>query len=278
MRAVVERDPLRSAAGAWHVALASLAMCACDETPDDEAPRAARARPSATAPGALYAPPPPEGCARSGSLEAVASDPTCELASADARVAREALRRLTITVTPDPPVTVGGGSSVLRMMLTNASTSEVLVPLEAHPHGAGPRPNWAQLSGIRPPQTPSTEGHRLLFPVTTLDARERNVDGLQTAPAAPESTKLFGVRLAPGKSLRQVISWWAFRIPAPLPPFRNDAGYRVVPKTAPLPLAPGEYTLRIDLPLPGLSPEERGVSTRVRVERATPPRRHDAGR
>jgi hypothetical protein len=255
------------------------ALAACDDEPAPPEPRRrVTPAPSASDPFAVEAPA-PDGCARSGSLEAIAEDPSCVITRADEHLARDALRRVKITLEADPPKTVGGGSSVLRLAIRNMASSETLLPLEAHPPGSGPRPNWRQLAGVREPKSPNTEHPRLLFPLTTLGASGRNVDGFTAAPAqtTPGETKILGVRMRPGAKLTQVISWWAYRIPAVLPPFRNDAGYVVVPKTAPSPLSAGEYTVRVDLPIYGLSTEERSVSVHVVVERIPKPPR-DAGR
>ena len=108
-------------------------------------------------------------------------------------------------------------------------------------------------------------------PVRTLDAREHPVDGLPTsagpsAGAAPV-LRFLRVRLKPGGKLTHTFTWWALRIPAPAPITRDDAGHRFVPKTAPVPLPPGEYVVNLELPLHGISPPESVVSTRMRVEK-----------
>jgi hypothetical protein len=51
-----------------------------------------------------------------------------------------------------------------------------------------------------------------------------------------------------------------------MPIFYDDAGHRFVPKTAPIPLPPGDYGIAIDLPLFGVSPAESVAATRMTVD------------
>jgi hypothetical protein len=253
---------------------------ACDEPSPPPAP-SVRKVPSASE-SRTYEPPPPEGCVRAGPLEGLANDPNCVLARADEQMTREALKHLALRVDPEPDTTVRGGTLLLRVSIANVTSTEVLVPLEAHPPGEGPRPDWSRLSGVVEPRV-NAAGDHFVFPVTTLDARERPVDGFQPPPWAKAAPRIVGARLRGGSRLTHVISWWALRIPAPLPPFRTDAGYRVVPKTMPIPLPKGDYVVRVELPLYGLSAAERSVTARVHVdpvkapESREPPKDQDAG-
>ncbi len=250
----------------WRVFLFGM-LFGCDEV-SPAAPAPARlASPSASA---VYTPPPAEGCARAGPLEGLANDAACIIVRADEQATREALKRLSIHIDPEPETIPSGGTAVLRLSIANVSSSDALLPLDAHPAGDGPRPEWSRLSGVAEPRAPAAGDHFVL-PLATLDAREKPVDGFQPAPWSPSSTKLVGIRLRPGAKLTHVVSWWALRIPAPLPPFRTDAGYRIVPKTAPVPLPKGEYVIRVELPIHGLSAAERSILARVRVEPAKPP-------
>ncbi len=108
--------------------------------------------------------------------------------------------------------------------------------------------------------------------MTTTDARDHDVDALPTIPGSaipsPPPPTTLAVYLRPGGKLTHVASWWALRIPATAPVVQDDAGHRYVPKTSALALAPGEYDIVVDLPLYGLTREERKISTRVRVVRA----------
>ena len=105
------------------------------------------------------------------------------------------------------------------------------------------------------------------MPVRTLDTHDRSVDGLPTTPSgsAPQP-RFLRVRLRPGAKLTQTFTWWALRIPTPGPITRDDAGHRFVPKTAPVPLPRGEYTVAVELPLHGIAPPESVITTRVQVE------------
>ena len=78
------------------------------------------------------------------------------------------------------------------------------------------------------------------------------------------------MRLRPGGKLTHTFTWWALRIPAPAPITRDDAGHRFVPKTAPVPLAMGEYGVAVELPLHGIGAPESVATTRVQVTRVDP--------
>jgi hypothetical protein len=223
----------------------------------------------------LYVPPSPEGCARTGSLDGVETDPTCVVARGnDDTAMREAMKHLTFELKADAPVVIAGGTTVLRLAIANTSTNEVSLMLQAQPPSAGPKPDWTRLAGVpQPPPAVSgvvaPESYRLVIPVRTLDANDHVVDGLPVTPsAAPPSLRSLRVRLKPGARLTQTFTWWALRIPAPGPITRDDAGHRFVPKTAPVPLSPGQYLINVELPLGGIGPPESVVSARVRVEKA----------
>ena len=250
---------------------AGLAALGCETAPAP-APPPPVARTSAVP---LYVLPPPEGCARTGSLEALESDPTCIVPRGnDEGTMREAMKHLTFELVPDAPVIAAGGTTVLRLTIANTSTSEVPVLLQAQPPSSGSRPDWSRLAGVPEPR-PAVSGvavppeiYRLVMPVRTLDANEHVVDGLPITPGG--ATPLFRslrVRLRPGGKLTQTFTWWAMRIPAPGPITRDDAGHRFVPKTAPVPLAPGQYVINVELPLGGIVPPESTVSVRVQVDK-----------
>ena len=241
----------------------------------------------------LYEPPPPEGCARTGSIEGVESDPTCVVGRADEVATRDAMKHLTFELKPDSPTVTAGATVLLRLTITNAGRSEVALLLDAQPAGAGPRPDWSRLAGVPEPKpamsgmpsmpagpagaaggagptvAAAQEAYRLNMPVRTLDAHEHSVDGLPTTPSTKDGTSVrsLRVRVRPGGKLTHTFTWWALRIPAPGPITRDDAGHRFVPKTAPVPLAPGEYVVNVDLPLHGITASESVVSTRLKVEK-----------
>lgn len=190
---------------------------------------------------------------------------------------REALKHLALELSADLRSVVAGGTTVLRLSITNKARSEVVVLFDAIPAGAAPRADWSRLAGM-PEVRPPDDGHKLVIAATTLDARERSVDGLPPVPASGAAPVLLAVRLRPGAKLTHSLSWWAYRIPAAAPAFRDDAGHRIVPKTAPVPLPPGDYTVRLELPLHGVSPAEASVTTPIRVEAAPKPAKpHGAG-
>jgi len=250
---------------------AGVAAQACDGAPAPAPPPPLASSPAVP----LYVPPPPEGCARTGSLEALESDPTCVVARGnDDGAMREAMKHLTFELKADTPVVTAGGTTILRLTIANGSANEVPVLLQAQPPSSGPRPDWTRLAGVPlPPPAASgvvvPESYRLVMPVRTLDANERVVDGLPITPSvAAPSLRSLRVRLRPGGKLTQTFTWWALRIPTPGPITRDDAGHRFVPKTAPVPLAPGQYSINVELPLAGIVPPESTVSVRVRVEKA----------
>lgn len=257
-------------------AVAGIELAACEGTSTP----APSAKPSASAPPP-YVPPAAEGCARTGTLEAVEADPACIVPRVDDTVMRETMKHLKISLEPDAATVLGGATALLRLALTNAGENEISVVFDAQPPGAVARPDWSRLAGVPEPKpSPSgapvlPEGFRLMMPVRTLDVHDRSVDGLPSSPPAAlaASPRILRVRLRPRGKLTQTVSWWALRIPVPAPITRDDAGHRYVPKTVPLPLPPAEYTIAIDLPLHGISPPESTITTHIRVERVDP----DAG-
>jgi hypothetical protein len=184
------------------------------------------------------------------------------------------MKHLTFELKADAPVIAAGGTTILRLTIANSSTSEVPVMLLAQPPSGAARPDWTRLAGVPQPLPAASgtavapESYRLLMPVRTLDANDHVVDGLPvTSSTATPSLRSLRVRLRPGGKLTQNFTWWALRIPTPGPITRDDAGHRFVPKTAPVPLAPGQYTINVELPLGGIVAPESTVSVRVRVDK-----------
>jgi hypothetical protein len=193
-------------------------------------------------------------------------------ASEDAN--RASWRALAITLEADAPEVMTGGTALLTLAVKNTSASEVPLVLEARPRRPGPRTDWSRVAGVPEPRANAPEVARLLFPTVTTDASNQDVDSLPTVPGAagaPPAPTILLVRLRPGGKLTRTAPWWALRIPAPPPVVKGSAGHRFYPKTTALNLSPGEYTVTIELPFFGLTREERKVTTRVRVTRATLP-------
>lgn len=262
------RRRARARAGLAGLVGALAGAAACD-TPAPPAPVPTVA--ASTVP--LYVPPPPDGCARTGFLEGVESDPACIAKGTDDGAMRDAMKHLTFALEPDTSTVTAGGTVIVRLTITNTAKAEVALVLDTQPPSAGPRPDWTRLAGVPEPKpvgsgTPAPEGYRLMMPVRTLDTHERSVDGLpSTASVTTAVLRSLRVRLRPGGKLTHNFTWWALRIPTPGPITRDDAGHRFVPKTAPVPLPPGEYVVNVELPLHGISPPESVVSTRLRVEK-----------
>ena len=226
----------------------------------------------------VAAPPPPaprrEGCARVGVLDGAESDPSCVVKRASEEATRAALKQLSITLEPEPPEVVAGSTALLTLTIKNVSTSEATLFLEARPRLPGPKTDWSRVVGIPEPRSTASEVPRLLFPMTTTDSYDRDVDQLPTVPGSappPSPPTILAVHLRPGGKLTHVTSWWALRIPAPAPIVTDDAGHRYVPKTTAINLFPGEYTVTVELPFYGLSREERKVTARLAVTRAPLP-------
>lgn len=247
------------------VAMFSAALAACDDAPT--APRKDASIDQELPPPP--APPPREGCSRTGILDGIETDPTCVLTKVPDDAMRTALKRLTVSVTPELTEVPAGATSLLTIAIVNTSKAEALLVFEGRARAPGPRTDWARIAGVPEPKGASDQP-RLFFTETTTDASERDVDALPTlggsTPQPPPIVPL-GVWLRPGGRLVHKASWWAVRIPAPAPIVQDDAGHRFVPKTTALPLTPGEYAVGIDVPFLGLSREERKVVARLRVVR-----------
>jgi hypothetical protein len=248
----------------WLLAF-STALSGCDDPP--------RAAPVADASVSLPppSPPPREGCARGGSLDSIETDPSCVVKRSSEEAMRLALKQMAITLDAQPPEVVAGGTSLLALTIKNTSSSEATLFFEARPRLPGPRTDWSRVVGIPEPHPVASEVPRLLFPMTTTDGYDRDVDALPTVAGTSvpsPSPTLLAVHLRPGAKLTRNMSWWALRIPAPAPIVTDDAGHRYVPKTTAQSLLPGEYTVTVELPFSGLGREERKISTRVRVMRA----------
>ena len=265
---------LRRALAALLLARGAAGLVACDETPASRSASggatvkvssAPRAGLGASAPDAEGPASPREGCARAGSLDGVAADPSCVVDHVREDVMRDAPRRLRLALEAEPAETTGGATVLLRLAITNVAATDTLVVLEAIPSSAAPRPDWARIAGM-PEVRGAAAGLRVSLAVTTLDARERAVDATPMMQVSPAPPKLLAVRLRPGSKLTHVASWWALRIPAPAPIFKDDAGHTMVPKTLPVPLERGDYLVRVEVPLFGAPPAERTVTARVHVE------------
>lgn len=213
-----------------------------------------------------------EGCARGGAIDAVAQDPTCVLDRVRDDAMRDATRRLALSLEAEPPETTGGATSLLRLAITNTAPTETLVVLEAVPAGAVAQPDWKRIVGMPEVRGGAQGGLHVPLVVTTLDGYQRNVDATPMTGGSTLVPRYLGVRLRPGGKLTHVASWWALRIPAPYPNFRDDAGHLIITKTLPLPLERGDYTVRVEVPLFGLSPAERTITTRIHVEPAKTPK------
>ncbi|MDB4934712.1 MAG: hypothetical protein JWP87_1684 [Labilithrix sp.] len=268
--------------------IAGLILCAacgaagCD-SPATPPPAPARSDVSAAP---LYVPPPPEGCARTGAIEAIDGDPTCVVAHAE-ETTRDGMKHLVIELKPDAPSVIAGGTSIFRLAITNTASTEAVLVFEATPPSSSPRPDWSRLAGVPEPKpvgsgTVEPDIYRLALPLRTLDAHEHPVDGLPSVSSpglergASPVPRLMRVRLRPGGKLTHTFTWWALRIPTPGPITRDDAGHRFVPKTAPIPLPAGEYVINAELPLHGISPPESIVSARVQVEKIEKPNKDAA--
>ena len=249
-----------------------LCLCLCLPACPSAAPTEAAPVASATPAAPVWQAPPPEGCLRSGSLEAVESDPSCIVARADENVTRDTMKQVVIELKPDVAAITAGATVLVRLTLTNRGATEADLVFAALPASATTRPDWTRLAGVPELRPSAADAHHLIMPVRTLDAHERSVDGLPTTvQATPTTARLLRVRLKPGGKLTHTFPWWALRIPAPMPIFYDDAGHRFVPKTAPVPLPPGEYGIAIDLPLHGVTPAESIASCRMQVEKIEKP-------
>lgn len=266
--------------------LASVAAAtACDEPPKVRADASVLRveRTDAGAPASTDPPPKPTlGCLRGGTVEGAEADPSCILQSVPEDVMRDLSRRLEVTLALEPETVVSGAAATVRLTITNTSSVETLVVLDAHTHAPGPRTDWKRLSGVPDIKGEPAEMFRVRFGLGTSDRRERAVDAVPVvtpaqlkamgreptkAELAPTTTRVLGIRLRPGAKLTHSMTWMALRIPAPAPIYKDDAGHRYVPKTTAFPLPAGEYNVTLDIPFHGLTPPERTFSTPVTVER-----------
>jgi hypothetical protein len=224
--------------------------------------------PASSSTGIAPAPPAErEGCERTGQIELAEKDPECILDHPPRDPVRDLSRALRMTLVAEPSEIHPAGTVLLRLAVTNVARSEVLVPFEIASVGGIARPDWSRFVGGPEIRGDPAAAMRLAFPVVTLDAHERPIDGLpMLAPrASPAPSRIIAVRLAPGAAMTHAVSWWAMRIPTPAPKYHNDAGHLIVPKTYPVPLAPGDYIARLEVPVLGLAPAERSASANVRV-------------
>lgn len=245
-------------------------MAACEDPPKPQKVIA----PPAPAP---VLPPAREGCARTGSMAALDADPTCVVRRPPEDTMRAVLKNLSMTMTSEPAEIVAGSTSRVTITITNTAPVETTVLLEAKPRSWSPRPDWSRVSGIPDAIGSGESTPRLLFPTSTVDAFEHDVDAVPLVANAIDknaTSNVLAVHLRPGGKLTHDMQWFAYRIPAPAPIIKDDAGHRYVPKTSALNLPAGEYSINVDLPLYGLGKEERKLTTRVRV---VPPTLPDGG-
>jgi hypothetical protein len=245
------------------LSLAGFALVSgCEETP--------RTAPGVDASAAPPPPPPPrEGCARTGNIDSLENDPTCVIRHVGEDAMRAAMKSLTITTVAEPAEVAAGGTALLHVTIKNTGAAETTVFFETRTRMPGPRTDWTRVVGI--PEARGTETPKLLFPMTTTDSGDRDVDALPTiagSASVPPPSSTLAVHLRPGGKLTHTMSWWALRIPAPAPVVQDDAGHRYVPKTSALPLTPGDYNVIVELPFVGLTREERKTWARMHVIRA----------
>jgi len=146
-----------------------------------------------------------------------------------------------------------------------------MLVLDALPR-TGAKTDWSRIQGPPEPKVAPPDLPHITIGITTLDSFGKNVDAIPTIPGGatpvPPVPKLIGIRMRAGGKVTHTAQWWALRIPAPYPPVKDDAGHIYVPKTAPIPLFAGDYDVSIDIPLHGMTHEERVVLTRAHVEKA----------
>lgn len=211
-----------------------------------------------------------DGCTRSGSLEAIENDPACVVTRVSDEWMRDLDKRVSFAIASDDPTVVGGSGATLRLTITNRAPTPTLVVFDAFVHVPGPRPDWSRLAGVPEVKPPPADTPRLHFAITTLDASHHDVDGMPSVAggATPAPARVLAVKLKPGAKLTRALSWWALRIPAPLPIVKDDAGHRFVPQTLAIPLTEGDYTISVEVPLHGVSTQERTITTEVHVDPA----------
>lgn len=254
---------------AFAAALAAGATAACDElkvAPSRETPRDAAAEAAAPRRTTLEMPLPP-GCVRAGSVDEAEHDPTCLTDEARPEENEAALARLRLELVTDAPSTLPGGPLVLRARLRNLDALPLSVVLESEPRGAGTRPDVTQLLGLRFDASALGAAH-FPFIVRTLDGRSTQVDRLRwTPPVAHATRRLARVHVPARGTLEKRIEWFAIELPAPPPPFEDDAGHKIRLKALPRNLAPGRYRVAVELPLAGVAPDRRTVAADVEVIR-----------
>ncbi|MCL2725067.1 MAG: hypothetical protein FWD69_11585 [Polyangiaceae bacterium] len=257
---------LRFIVGVALCALVVGAGCSKRSEPEPSAKIVTLPAPSA-ADSAVESPSVREGCVRTGALDLAEKDVTCILSHPPSEIVHDLARALEITLAADPPEVPQGGTTLLRLAVANGTRREILVPFEVAAPGSLAHPDWSRLAGGPELRGDPTTGSRIVFPLVTLDTHERSVDALpMLAPSAlPSPARIVAVRVPPGGKLTHVVSFWAMRIPAPAPAYRDSADHLIVPKTFPVPLVPGEYIARLEVPIVGLLPIERQVSANVRV-------------
>jgi hypothetical protein len=261
---------------------AALALCAVMGSACDEAPRVqARADASSAVPEAAPPPPTREGCTRTGGLELIETDPACVVQQGNDEATRAAVSHAAITLEVEPPEVLIGGRALVSLKVRNVGAAESTFFFEARLHTAGPRPDWSKVANLPAPHTNGPEVPRLFFAMTTSDSLDHDVDALPMVPGSGGPSpvaRYIAVHLKPGATLTRQLSWLALRIPAPPPPYKDDAGHIWPQKTTPTSLSPGVYRITVELPLYGPDRDKTRVSTNVRVVRppVDDPRR-DAG-
>jgi hypothetical protein len=253
------------------IALTLFSLLACDD-PARPAPATVKSA-SPPAPVVSSKAPSGDGCVRTGSLDGIESDATCVVTRTSDDVNRTALKHAKMEIDIDPTTVVAGAAAVVRLTITNAAASEVMFVFDAQPRASGPRVDWSRIAGIPEVKPTTAETPRVIFPMTTLDAHDHNVDAPPTVPNSIDvsATTLIAVRVRAGGKLTQTFPWWALKIPAPAPIVKDDAGHRYIPKTAAIPLWPGEYSVVVEIPLHGIPTPERIVSARVHVDKPEKP-------
>lgn len=252
---------------------ATCATAACDELKVRPGHEGHEGRPDAASDAAparratLEMPLPP-GCVRSGSFDEAERDPTCLTDDARPEENEAALPRLRLELVTDTTSTLPGGPLVLRARLRNLDALPLTLVLESEPRGAGTRPDVTQLLGLRFDASALGALH-FPFIVRTLDARSAQVDRLRwSPPVATAARRLARVHVPARATLEKRLEWFAIELPAPPPPFEDDAGHKIRLKALPRNLGPGHYRISVELPLAGVSPDRRTVQAEVDVVRA----------
>ena len=200
-------------------------------------------------------------------------DPACVLTTVKDEAMRDVTKRISMAIELEPNDVIAGSMAVLRVVITNTAATDTLLVFDALPKLPGPRPDWSRLAGVPDVKGEHPEAAHVQLVLSTTDQWHRSVDAVPTVSSASAAgaqpvPRLLGVRLKPGAKVTCTDSWWAVRIPAPAPIFKDDAGHRWVPKTTAFPLLPGDYTIAADVPFHALAPAERTVTMVVHVVRA----------